>query len=378
MRHVILDMGYSPGDMVVFTGALRDLKKAHPEIAISIRTCCPAIYEHNPHIQQEHPQRKLPRVQPHANNLAALGFDWTEPADLLFTKVAKARRINCLLYGEEYRYLDRDIADPDKALLFTSPGKLEVPEDAPEYHQVKYEDIHKSGWSGRHCSTAFHLDLEERLGVSIPQTSLLPDLHLSDEEKQGPTKVEREHGYRGPFWLINAGYKSDTPLKDWGHDNYQSLVYLLRDRVQFVQVGEMPTSGPLAHTHEPLEGALDLRGKTSLRELIVLAYHAAGVVSPVSLLMHLAGAWQKPAVVLAGGREPRRWEAYPHHRYLDTCGALPCCSYNGCWLSGRNPDPSGENKQCRRMAGGQPLCWQLITPQRAADELLLYYRGGVL
>ena len=63
--------------------------------------------------------------------------------------------------------------------------------------------------------------------------------------------------------------------------------------------------------------------------------------------MHVAAALDKPCVVLAGGREPKWWEAYLNaetsyfgrqcasvqvpHRYLDTIGRLPCCEKFGCW-----------------------------------------------
>lgn len=31
--------------------------------------------------------------------------------------------------------------------------------------------------------------------------------------------------------------------------------------------------------------------------------------------------------------EPPHWEAYPHHQFLHTVGALPCCGDGGCWKS---------------------------------------------
>ena len=61
-----------------------------------------------------------------------------------------------------------------------------------------------------------------------------------------------------------------------------------RDRILFVQVGEK------GHYHPPLKGVLDMRGKTTLRDLIRLMYHADGVVCPVTLHMHLAAAVPLP------------------------------------------------------------------------------------
>jgi ADP-heptose:LPS heptosyltransferase len=155
-----------------------------------------------------------------------------------------------------------------------------------------------------------------------------------------------------------------------------------------VQVGELTPDEDLkayeqgrlskiVHYHPLLKNVLDLRGKTDLRQLIRLTYHAQGAVCGVTALMHMMSAWHKPCVVVSGGREPRRWEQYPMHRFVDTVGWLPCASDNGCWLSGRRQD-HGENKSCKRMAGNRPLCMQMIDPEWVANEVTGYFRGGVL
>jgi hypothetical protein len=65
--------------------------------------------------------------------------------------------------------------------------------------------------------------------------------------------------------------------------------------------------------------------------------------------MHLAAAVEtkpnrpklRPAVIIAGGREPTHWEAYPSHTFLHTIGALKCCESGGCWKS--RVIPLGDN-----------------------------------
>jgi hypothetical protein len=47
-------------------------------------------------------------------------------------------------------------------------------------------------------------------------------------------------------------------------------------------------------------------------------------------------------VVVAGGREPVQWEAYPTHQFLHTVGLLPCCAGGGCWRSRTVPLGDGE------------------------------------
>ena len=80
-------------------------------------------------------------------------------------------------------------------------------------------------------------------------------------------------------------------------------------------------------------GFLTFSKKTDLRQLVRLCYHAEGAVCHVTMLNHLMSAWEKPCVVIAGGRESAGWEAYNETSYLDTIGALPCCKSGGCWKS---------------------------------------------
>ena len=50
MRKVILKQAQSPGDILVFTRALADLKKTYPDWKIDVRTPCSEIFENNPHL----------------------------------------------------------------------------------------------------------------------------------------------------------------------------------------------------------------------------------------------------------------------------------------------------------------------------------------
>ena len=106
-------------------------------------------------------------------------------------------------------------------------------------------------------------------------------------------------------------------------------------RIPFVQCGEQ------GHWHPRLAHVIDLVGRTTTREFVRLMYHAEGVLCPVTFAMHLAAAVptragrppHRPCVVVAGGREPPHWEAYPHHQFLHTVGMLSCCADGGCWKS---------------------------------------------
>ncbi|GAH16265.1 unnamed protein product, partial [marine sediment metagenome] len=175
-------------------------------------------------------------------------YDVATNPDLLFKEIATKNKMDAIKVGGEWKYIDKE----SKKEIFTCKQK-DKPRIDEETYNVQYEDIHNSGWSGRHVSNAFYIELEEKLGVKIKQTSLLPDLHLSDEEKKWISQVEQEFNYRGKFWLINSGHKKDYPLKQWGFDRWQKLVYLLKDKIQFVQVGELGDN----HIHKELDGALN-------------------------------------------------------------------------------------------------------------------------
>jgi hypothetical protein len=139
----------------------------------------------------------------------------------------------------------------------------------------------------------------------------------------------------------------------------------------------------------------DLLGKTTLRGFIRLMYHAQGVVCPVTLAMHLAAAVEpkpggpliRPCVVMASGREPAHWEAYPNHQYISTNGALPCCVQGGCWKSRCQLVGDGDMKDthnvCERPVDIRedlciPKCMEMITPEDVIRRVEMYFQAGGL
>ncbi len=51
MRRLILKNGYSPGDVVMLTAAVRDLHYWYPgQYLTDVRTHCPELWENNPYI----------------------------------------------------------------------------------------------------------------------------------------------------------------------------------------------------------------------------------------------------------------------------------------------------------------------------------------
>jgi hypothetical protein len=263
--------------------------------------------------------------------------------------------------------------------------------------------INQSNTTPHHFVHGFVHDLEEKLGIRVPCTELKGEIYISDAEKGWINQVaeEKNGGYKGQFWLVAAGGKYDFTAKWWHPDFYQEVVDHFLGRITFVQVGKSDE-----HFHTPLKNVIDLTGKTNLRQLIRLVYHSVGVLCPVTFLMHAAAATPSPhpilrnraGVVIAGGREPANWEAYPFHRFLSNQGALPCCSHGGCWCSRAtlvlDGDSKNKNRVCERPVVITPKtpypkdkidgslkigrCMEMITPRAVIEAIESYYNGGVL
>lgn len=251
-----------------------------------------------------------------------------------------------------------------------------------ETMDCQYPLINRSNEEPWHFLHAFIEFLSHQLGLSIKPTAFKGDIHLSAIEKAWMSQVEEITHDPGPFWIISAGGKFDYTIKWWDHGRYQAVVDHFRGRILFAQVGE------LSHHHPPLDGVLDLRGKTDLRQLIRLVHHAQGVLGPVSLLMHLAAAVEvrpgmpknRPCVVVAGGREPPHWEAYPHHQFVHTVGSLRCCDNGGCWKSRTVPLRDGDVKDapehlCVDVQGGLPRCMDMIDSAEIIRRIEMYFAG---
>lgn len=254
---------------------------------------------------------------------------------------------------------------------------LDARDPAVRVLQCRYPLIEFSNQRPVHFVHAFIDDLNQQLGLSIEPTRVAGDIHLSELERTQSSPLEEITGESLPYWIIVAGGKFDCTIKWWHIRRWQAVVDRLRDRVLFVQVG----AGH--HYHPVLKGVLDLRQITSLRDLVRLVHHAQGVLCPVTFLMHLAAAvetkpgapWPRPCVVVAGGREPATWEAYPGHRFLHTIGTLPCCATGGCWRMRSVPLGDGRDdprRLCVDTVNNLPRCMHMITPELVVEAVLSY------
>jgi len=285
-------------------------------------------------------------------------------------------------------YPDRFLTDVRTAfpdLWLNNPYITPMRDDEPgvELVQCHYPLIHRANGAPYHFLHGFVDHLNEVLGLQVRPTRYKGDVYLSAEERNWFELVQERKGRVPRFWLFASGGKHDYTIKWWSPQRYQDVVDHFEGRLDFVQVGED------RHHHPPLERVIDLRGQTTLRQLIRLMYHAEGAISAVSLLMHLAAAvetrpgWprNRACVVVAGGREPPHFTAYPHHQYLHTVGALRCCDQGGCWKSRVRALGDGDRKDqelCVDVVGDLPRCMHMITVADVVRAIERYYEGGSL
>ncbi|MEX0777516.1 MAG: glycosyltransferase family 9 protein [Phycisphaeraceae bacterium] len=148
--------------------------------------------------------------------------------------------------------------------------------------------------------------------------SLRPYVHLTDAEKaQGriaPNQVAIQSSILAARLPIGN--------KEWRPQRFAQVVQAARGRYQFVQLG--------SPDNPPLEGALDLRGKTSLRQTAAILSQSLCFVGLVGFVMHLARAVDCRGVIVFGGREGPWQSGYSCNENLFT--PMPC---SPCWYWNR-------------------------------------------
>lgn len=257
------------------------------------------------------------------------------------------------------------------------------------YHRGKWS-IHRSNQQPAHFMWGFIGDLNLELKTDIKLTDFRPDLHLTEEEKKTPLVPK-------PYWVFSSGGKKDYTTKWWDPAWWQVVADSMKGWMTMVQVG----GG--SHIHPPIKGIHNLVEKTSFRDLMRLIYHSEGVLCAITCFMHIAAAFNRPCVVVAGGREGWQWEAYDEknrlnnmrlanptwnppvsdsfipHRYLHTIGQLDCCKTGGCWASKAEPgSPKSCSKAVRQNNRWLPRCLQMITPETVLGAVEWYYQKGIL
>lgn len=251
-----------------------------------------------------------------------------------------------------------------------NPRITPIADGEGESISMEYPSIHSSDQRPISFLGGYARFLGEKLNWPLEAMIKKPMIYLSDEEKQWQNQIHGTVGKDVPFWIVNAGIKRDFTAKQWPIESYQEVVNATRGRIQWVQIGEA------GHDHEKLDGVIDLRGKTTTRQLIRLCHHARGGIGPVTFLQHLMAAFDKTYLCLLGGREPLPWVQYPLQHTFHSLGLLPCCREKACWKSRVVPlrdGDSNDNSLCEMpiLGGKRPVakCMAIIRPSEVVATL---------
>jgi hypothetical protein len=393
-RRVVVRDPLPLGDQVVLAAAVAELQEQFSgRFLVEVQTLHPSLYD-----------------GPQWQALSVTATQWTGPA-------AAANR-NANPSGARHpTHPDHDRTVPSGQLLppieidatYSPDSQRDTVRPSPDqpqsggpqgqggWHGGNWGTINASGQRPIHqlhatCEgLANALQLERPL---LPRDWLRPVIRLTEDERgwfpqwHGRWPAEFDDL---PVWLFNGGCKNDYPAKFWGFQQWQKLIDLTKNHVNWVQVGRKS-----ADFHPTYDGvALDLLDQTDTRQLIRAVYWADGVACGVTGLMHLA-AWvdqplpgarkhqrhpRRQCVVVAGGRESPHWFSYPGHQVYHTIGRWGCCARGGCWKARATPPEAGPGPRageaCERpVALGSetlPECMVAITPEAVAAQIIALY-----
>ncbi len=111
-----------------------------------------------------------------------------------------------------------------------------------------------------------------------------------------------------PLAIVNSGFHHLVSSKNWGVIKYQELVNRLRDKINFIQVGETVING---FKHDKLDGtAMCLLNQTTIPQLAVLMRRADFVftnVTGTNILATIPSYKKRHVFTFCGNREPSRF-----------------------------------------------------------------------
>jgi ADP-heptose:LPS heptosyltransferase len=150
-----------------------------------------------------------------------------------------------------------------------------------------------------------------RYAAMTGEIELRPYLYLN------PREMEKGRLYPTQAVIQSAG-QALMKNKEWLPERYQAVADELQSEVRWIQLG-MPSE-------PPIRGAVDLRGRTTLRESAAIIANSRIHLGQAGFLMHVARAVNTRAVVVYGGREDPTISGY--RCFENMVGRTPC-SY--CW-----------------------------------------------
>jgi ADP-heptose:LPS heptosyltransferase len=222
------------------------------------------------------------------------------------------------------------------AIATRNPGLFETSPDVDHIIRQSDSRLNRLGRAGLRLRTLAHsgydavrdadLPPDEHIlirmcrlaGVTGP-VELRPYIFLTKAELAAGRLAENQvaiqsTGLAAPLALLN---------REWYPQRFQELCAQLRTDVRVVQVG--------SPSDMKLEGAIDLRGKTSLRQTAAVLANSLIFIGLVGFVMHLARAVDCRSVIIYGGRENPVHTGYVANKNLyQQVRCAPCWLRNAC------------------------------------------------
>ena len=187
-----------------------------------------------------------------------------------------------------------------------------------------------SGSPERHAVERY-LDMTEALGCG--RGPVVFDFDLQDDDRASVRTMTQAIG---DYAVLLPG--TNWVTKRWPAERFEALIEPLRARFGLSAV--IAGGNDVREMNRAWPGALDLSGKTDLKQLVALLERAKLVIANDSGPMHIASALNRPLVTLFGPTNPTRTGPYAR---MDSVLRLdiacsPCysrtCSHHSCtrWL----------------------------------------------
>lgn len=154
-------------------------------------------------------------------------------------------------------------------------------------------------------------------GVHGP-VNLRPYLYLKPEEMTAGRLAEHQIVIQSS----GRGAAHFMENKEWYPGRFQEVCRQLSSHYTIIQIGSKQAPA--------LEGATDMRGKTTLRQSAAILANSSLFIGLVGFVMHLARAVDCPSVIVYGGRE-RPWQT-GYTANINITGNPDC---SPCWLRNR-------------------------------------------
>ncbi len=146
-----------------------------------------------------------------------------------------------------------------------------------------------------------YLDVAEALGCG--RGPVVFDFDLSDEARSSVRQLLTSHR---EYAVLLPG--TNWATKRWSAERFEQLISPMRERFGLSAV--IAGGKDVLEMNQPWSGALNLAGKTDLKQLVALIEGAKLVIANDSGPMHIASALNRPLVTLFGPTNPARTGPY--------------------------------------------------------------------